>query len=113
MGYDVVVDIPEYVGDQDNDYEKDTVNGRFRITGLEEASVYQVKIAAENVFGISTPLNIFTFATKGADPVQQPMIVTSASTAICFSSFCEKLKSDSCVIFVMFSIILIWAGNIG
>ena len=60
------MDIPEYVADEDNNYEKDTVNGRFRITGLEEASVYQVKIAAENAFGISRPLNIFTFATKGA-----------------------------------------------
>jgi len=96
--YDVVVDIPEYVDDQDNDYEKDTVNGRFRITGLEEASVYQVKIAAENVFGISTPLNIFTFATKGADPVQQPMIVTSAAS----SKFSISVPFIICNLFLKF-----------
>jgi len=78
--YEVDVDVPEFIADDDNNnYQKDTVNGRFKITGLEEASVYQVKIAAENVFGLSSPLNIFTFATKGADPVQQPMIVPSAA----------------------------------
>ena len=61
------VDVPEFIADVDNNnYQKDTVNGRFKITDLEEASVYQVKIAAENVFGLSSPLNIFTFATKGA-----------------------------------------------
>ena len=65
--YEVDVDVPEFIADDDNNnYQKDTVNGRFQITGLEEASVYQVKIAAENVFGLSSPLNIFTFATNGA-----------------------------------------------
>ena len=49
-----------------NNYERDVVDGEYTITGLQEASVYQVKIAAENAFGVSKPQNIFTFATKGA-----------------------------------------------
>ena len=51
---------------EQNNYEKDVVDGDYTITGLREATVYQVQIAAENAFGRSVPQNIFTFATKGA-----------------------------------------------
>ena len=51
---------------EQNNYEKDVVDGDYTITGLREATVYQIQIAAENAFGRSVPQNIFTFATKGA-----------------------------------------------
>jgi len=79
------VDIPDY--DNLKNFDEDITAGSFLFTNLKEASLYQVKIASENTFGMSNPKNIFTFATKGADPVQQPMIVPSSSSMDGLSSF--------------------------
>ena len=71
-----VFDIPDFTRQQDR---HDTYLGKYNFTGLDEASVYQVTVAARNEFGLKQAENIFTFATKGADPVHQPMIVPSSS----------------------------------
>ena len=60
----VPVDIPDY--DNLKNFDEDITAGSFLFTNLKEASLYQVKIASENTFGMSNPKNIFTFATKGA-----------------------------------------------
>ena len=59
---------------------RETSHGHYTFTGLEEASVYQVTVASRNEFGLKHPENIFTFATQGADPVHQPMVVPSSSS---------------------------------
>ena len=60
--------------------EREVSKGRYKFTGLEEATFYQVTVATRNEFGLNQPEKMFTFATAGADPVHQPMIVTSSST---------------------------------
>ena len=80
-----VLDILSEVPDSSRLQERDTYQGKYNFTGLDEASVYQVTVAAKNEFGLKQTESIFTFATKGADPVHQPMIVPSSSSS-CTSS---------------------------
>ena len=73
--FDILAEAP----DASRGRDKHSYRGKYNFTGLDEASVYQVTVAAKNEFGVKPTENIFTFATKGADPVHQPMIVTSSS----------------------------------
>ena len=85
-----VLDIRSEVPDLTRHQDRDTYQGKYNFTGLDEASVYQVTVAAENEFGLTQTENIFTFATKGADPVHQPMVVPSSSPS-CSSSVLARL----------------------
>ena len=73
------MDIPSEVSDFSRHQDRHTFQGKYNFTGLDEASVYQVTVAGRNEFGVKQAENIFTFATKGADPVHQPMVVPSSS----------------------------------
>ena len=49
-----------------SDDSGEVYNGQLHLIGLERASLYQVKVAAENMFGFNEPEEIFIFGTKGA-----------------------------------------------
>jgi len=75
--------------DRDNEYQAD-----LKLTELEPATRYEVTVASKNKFGLSSHGDLFSFATKGADPapvkpvtekqtpVQQPSVLTSDSTEL-------------------------------
>ena len=75
--FDILSDAPDLSRHQD----RHNYQGKYNFTGLGEASVYQVTVAARNEFGLKQTENIFTFATKGAEPVHQPMIVPSSTSS--------------------------------
>ena len=85
------MDIPSEVSDFTRHQDRHTFQGKYNFTGLDEASVYQVTVAGRNEFGVKQAENIFTFATKGADPVHQPMVVPSSSTPPCNPSVLARL----------------------
>ena len=47
-------------------YQVKMMNNDYYDDDDDDDDVYQVMIATENSFGMNTPQNIFTFATKGA-----------------------------------------------
>ena len=66
--HEVTVDIPE-VSDNDSDDtlgDSEMYEGRLDLTGLEQATQYQVTVASRNIFGLSEHGHVFTFSTKGA-----------------------------------------------
>ena len=58
---EVTVDIPEV-----SDSEDELGDWSLDLTGLEPSSLYQVRVASRNRFGLSQPGHVFTFATKAA-----------------------------------------------
>ena len=55
--YDVEADTPD---------EGDDYHGHLHLADLQEATLYQVKVASRNMFGFNQPGEVFIFGTKGA-----------------------------------------------
>lgn len=91
--HNVIVDIPD-VSDDENVIEEHSLE----LTGLEPSTLYQVTVASRNNFGLSRHSQIFTFSTKAAEPVHQPMVTkvsssSSTSAKVSLLSFCVFLIS--------------------
>jgi len=78
---EVIVDIPEVNDREDIIGDSEIYEGSLELTGLEQSTLYQVMVASRNMFGLSEPGHVFTFTTKGPDPVQQPMVETESSSS--------------------------------
>ena len=73
-----------YTIDMDLELQQDAVGGgsrvgEFLLTGLKEATVYQVKIGARNDFGWTYSEEVFMFGTKGADEIFKAAMTAAAS----------------------------------
>merc|ERR1712106_1052696 len=66
--YDVEAETPD---------EGDDYHGHLHLSDLQEASLYQVKVASRNMFGFNQPGEAFTFGTKGADAENKHSAMTA------------------------------------
>jgi len=74
--YEVTVDKPEVAGSEDT-----LGDWSLELTELLPGTLYQVTVASRNTFGITQPGKPFTFSTKEPDPVHQPMVTKTVSSA--------------------------------
>eukprot|EP00090_Calanus_glacialis_P006041 TRINITY_DN14733_c0_g1_i1.p1 TRINITY_DN14733_c0_g1~~TRINITY_DN14733_c0_g1_i1.p1 ORF type:complete len:241 (+),score=67.28 TRINITY_DN14733_c0_g1_i1:101-724(+) len=74
--HEVNIDIPDVSESEDT-----LGDWSLELTGLEPSTLYQAAVASRNRFGLSDKGHVFTFATKAADPVQQPMVTKSSSSS--------------------------------
>merc|ERR1711915_98769 len=79
--------------ESDSDRDRDMYDSSLELKGLEEGTFYQVTVASRNSFGLSKPGHVFTFSSKGSDPVQQPMVKNKPSTSSTSSLLLFKLSS--------------------
>jgi len=79
--HEVTVDIPEVNDSEDILGDSEMFEGSLELTGLVQSTLYQLTVASRNMFGLSEPEHVFTFTTKGPDPVQQPMVETESSSS--------------------------------
>jgi len=56
-----------------------TYHGSLALKDLHAASRYRVRVSSRNAFGFNVPEEDFIFATKGAEPWQQPSVLTASS----------------------------------
>merc|ERR1719237_1255616 len=61
-------------------------HGSLTMKDLQPATRYKVRVASRNAFGFNNPEEVFVFATKGAEPWQQPSVLAASSPSILPSS---------------------------
>merc|ERR1719382_291584 len=61
-------------------------HGSLTMKDLQPATRYKVRVASRNAFGFNNPEEVFVFATKGAEPWQQPSVLAASSPSIFPSS---------------------------
>jgi len=65
--------------------------GSITLDGLAAATRYEAKVSARNEFGYNNYTSPFHFATKGAEPLQQPSISSSVSLVSAKSVFASVI----------------------
>jgi len=68
-------------------------HGSLTMKDLQPATRYKVRVASRNAFGFNNPEEVFVFATKGAEPWQQPSVLAASSPSIFPSSSLLSLSS--------------------
>jgi hypothetical protein len=64
-----------------------TYAGTSMISQLNPATVYLARVSSRNAYGYSNPSQAFKFATRGADPVREPITGNGAvPTTTCLAS---------------------------
>jgi len=61
-------------------------HGSLTMKDLQPATRYKVRVASRNAFGFNNPEEVFVFATKGAEPWQQPSVLAASSPSLFPSS---------------------------
>merc|ERR1712130_149143 len=72
------VDIEE---DKEGEMKKEArvFHGSLTMKDLQPATRYKVRVASRNAFGFNNPEEVFVFATKGAEPWQQPSVLAASA----------------------------------
>merc|ERR1712130_426078 len=73
--------------DEDEDEEEEgerkkearVFHGSLTMKDLQPATRYKVRVASRNAFGFNNPEEVFVFATKGAEPWQQPSVLAASA----------------------------------
>jgi len=66
-------------------HEENTFTGSYVIPRLRPASIYYARVSSQNTYGYSNPSQVFKFATKGANPVQNKITGNTASAPLATS----------------------------
>jgi len=62
--------------------EAKVFHGSLTMKDLQPATRYKVRVASRNAFGFNNPEEVFVFATKGAEPWQQPSVLAASSPSL-------------------------------
>jgi len=68
--------------DVDGEKKARVFHGSLTMKDLHPATRYKVRVASRNAFGFNNPEDVFVFATKGAEPWQQPSVLAASSTSL-------------------------------
>jgi len=68
--------------DVDGERKARVFHGSLTMKDLHPATRYKVRVASRNAFGFNNPEDVFVFATKGAEPWQQPSVLAASSTSL-------------------------------
>merc|ERR1712115_320006 len=68
--------------DVDGEKKARVFHGSLTMKDLHPATRYKVRVASRNAFGFNNPEDVFVFATKGAEPWQQPSVLAASSTPL-------------------------------
>merc|ERR1711971_1489235 len=66
--------------------EAKVFHGSLTMKDLQPATRYKVRVASRNAFGFNNPEEVFVFATKGAEPWQQPSVLAASAPSLLPSS---------------------------
>lgn len=80
------VDEDDEEGTGERKKEARVFHGSLTMKDLQPATRYKVRVASRNAFGFNNPEEVFVFATKGAEPWQQPSVLAASSPSILPSS---------------------------
>jgi len=57
-------------------------HGHLLLNDLQQATLYEARVASKNRFGFNQPGKVFIFGTKGSDPVQKQSAMTGAASSL-------------------------------